>query len=177
MESIFQADQKERIVKIVTKENQLMPVIGIHNDAFGICEEQEEEYERIKRYFSELTELTDAYYVWIETLSDLNKKDRPLDILVVDYGGLVAKGGLGASSLVDHYHDEIQKFAEEHPQTLIVFWSDMAVRDYADYIEEEVKDLGEQFVVMVPYFGSADDDEADAVKVAVERVKTHLGVC
>ena len=156
-----------------------MAVIGVHTDPMvSMVDErpmdvqQDEEIDSIFDYFAE--GLNDEKrkkhtYVPIRALHEI--KGHQLDVLVIDYGGLCCM--LGAPGLVESYHKFVEKYYDEHPSTMIVFWSDMAVANYVNYMDIELDELDIRYQILVPWKKWKDDTEW---RVVFERIKLHLGV-
>jgi hypothetical protein len=60
-------------------------------------------------------------------------KDRPIDLLIFDYGGAAA---FGSMELMQWQLQEARQFAEDHPSTLMIAWSIHTSRYYQEMARE-----------------------------------------
>lgn len=98
-------------------------LVGIHLDFLGVGvgtefeQTPEMEEQTIQRYFKEF--LGDKFeFDFIRPgLTDLLGK--PLDVFVLDYGGLLP----GCEGLIESTIGAVNKYIEEHPSCTLVLWS------------------------------------------------------
>ena len=112
-----------------------MAIIGVHTDCFGSITnpkdkelQQENEMDLIISIMQNHLK-GDHTYIKIFGLHEM--KNHSFDVFIVDFGGLTIMGGSG---MITSYHRHINRYIEDHPSCKMVFWSDMAVKDYVCYM-------------------------------------------
>lgn len=106
-----------------------MKTIGIHNDHWGrLGWSQAEEYKFMRDYFKDRFK---AKFCHLKRIQDA--QDHDLAVLVVDYGGLRNQGCDGLLSSNERW---LKTYAEEHPNTLVIFWSQFSLPNVMWYILE-----------------------------------------
>lgn len=89
----------------------------------------EDEVREIKTYFKAFFgKEFQLNFVTSKDISELLSK--PLDVFVIDYGGVLP----GCSELVYSIMREVNRYAEEHPSSLVVLWTQCT----EEYFREEI---------------------------------------
>jgi len=128
--------EKKRLIK------KKMPLsIGIIVDPMGVLDvTPEEEIKEIERQLAR--HLGDSYKLNFHKTFDCGLGDlllKQLDILVVDYGGLLP----GATGLIDSVMRAVRKYLEEHPSCTLVLWSQCTKDYYMDSVYSEEGVIGD----------------------------------
>lgn len=114
-------------------------VVGIFLDPVGsnICSEFEkspkEEFNDIKGLFKKFLGKRFTF-IFKTSMNILELLNSPLDIFVVDYGGLLP----GATDMIYSLMREINKYVKEHPSCLLVLWTPFTADYYNEVAEEAI---------------------------------------
>lgn len=142
--------------------------LGIFNDMFGTCgQSQDQEFKIISGNYKDSFPEIQFKIIHLKNPQDLLSKR--CDIMVLDYGGMVARGACGFRDTVNSIHRLVSRLIDDSPSTLFIFWSDMAVDDYADCMAKELDELGANV-----FIDEVFKDKSH--KKWIMRVKVHLGV-
>lgn len=129
-----------------------MPRVAIVNDyaTDDVEQEQQEILENLSLYLSDIEFVIGSASFTEELLS------RSFDVLILDYGGVSA----GAQGLVDFQIRTACKWAEEHPNKLLILWTDHTAWEYEQGLKEEFPDLANIFYRFgQPFSYSADNSD------------------
>ena len=129
--------------------------VGVLNDArAGGGETAEQERDSILRELREKWggDLPDATLVWSSSDPGGLAGAPALDVLVVDYGALWQRG-----DLVDRYSRLVRRYADEHPNSVVLLWTEFTSHVYRGVFRSEF--MGHDFVPAPGYPGWCGVDD------------------
>lgn len=93
----------------------------------GVEVTREQEIDQIKTWFKAFFGKK-FKFDFVDSPDLLELINKQLDVLVVDYGGVLP----GCSDLISHLMRAINKYVVENPSCLLVLWSEMTAENYRD---------------------------------------------
>ena len=109
-------------------------LIGIYLDPIGsILDDQDnsEEFKTLTTILLDDLKKYDIKIIHFEILEEI--ESRPVDIFIVDYGGMI----IGASGLAEHNYNFLSNIIEERPSMLLILYTVMTDYAYKNFIEDE----------------------------------------